>query len=76
MSAVVAILIVLAGADLMVSGFLLAVVWVEYRRQRRLARAAGEPAPPPATGQFLFLASFVIIGIIVLYMAAAFLLDG
>lgn len=75
MSAVVAILIVLAGADLIVCGFLLAVVWFEYRRQRRLAQAAGEPAPPPATGQFLFLATFVIIGIIVLYAAAAVLFD-
>jgi len=74
-SAVVAILIVLACADLIICGFVLAIVWFEYRRQRRLAQIAGEPMPPPATGQFLFLAGFVIIGIVLLYTAAAVLLD-
>ena len=75
MSTLVTVLIILAAVDLIACGALLAVVWAAHRRQRRRAREAGEPVPPPATGQFLFLALLGTIGIVALYAAAAVVLD-
>lgn len=75
MSAVIVVLIALAAADLAGLGLLLGLAWVEHRRQRRLARAAGEPVPPSATGQFAFLAALGLVGILALYSAIVFLAD-
>lgn len=76
MRAVVVVLIVLAALDLLAVGFVLLVAWAEYRRQRRLAREAGQPVPPPATGQFVFVAAVGLLGIVLLYAGGAFLLEG
>jgi len=70
------VLLVFAAVDLVGCGLLLAVVWAEHRRQRRAARDAGQPVPPPATGQFLLLGALALLGIVAVYGAAAFLLDG
>lgn len=76
MSAFVAILLVLAAADLIACGILLAIVWAEHRRMRNVARANDEPVPRPATGQFLFLGLAVALGIALLYTSAAVLFGG
>jgi hypothetical protein len=76
MRTAVVVLVVLGAADLAAVGLLLAVVWAEHRRQRRLARDAGQPVPPPATGQFAFLAAVGLVGILFLYAVGVFLLDG
>ena len=66
MSPADAILIGLLALDLIVGAAVGCVVAFEYRRQRRLALAAGQHVPPSATGQFVFLgmvwgASFALI---------------
>jgi len=70
------VLLLFAAADLIGCGLLLAVVWAEYRRQRRVARAAGEPVPPPASGQFVLLGALALLGLVALYAGLAFLLEG
>jgi hypothetical protein len=70
------VLLLFAAADLIGCGLLLVVVWAEHRRQRQAARNTGQPVPPPATGQFLLLGALALLGVIGLYGAAAFLLDG
>jgi len=70
------VLIVLAALDLLAVGFVLFVAWAEYRRQRRLARAAGQFVPSPATGQFVFVAAVGLLGILLLYAVGALLLEG
>jgi uncharacterized membrane protein len=68
------VLLVFAAVDLIGCGLLLAVVWVEHRRQRRAARDAGQPVPPPATGQFLLLGLLALLGVVGVYATLAFLL--
>lgn len=70
------VLLVFAAVDLIGCGLLLAVVWAEHRRQRRAARDAGQPVPPPATGQFLVLGALALLGVIGIYAGIAFLLAG
>lgn len=72
----VVVLVVFAAIDLLVVGALLAVVWAEHRRQRRIAREVGEPIPPPATGQFALVAAVGLLGLAVLYCIGLLLLDG
>jgi len=67
MRTAVVVLLMLAAIDLAVCGLLLAIVWAEYRRLRRAARLAGEPVPPPATGQFVFLGLLGLVGCALLY---------
>ncbi len=71
----VVVLLLFAVTDLAGCGLLLAVVWAEHRRQRRLAKEAGQPVPRPATGQFAVLGAVVLLGLVPLYAAVAFLLD-
>ncbi len=61
MGLVGAIVAVLLAVDLIVGFSLLAVVAVEYRRQRRIARDAGEPVPARGIGQFLFLGAGLLL---------------
>ncbi len=61
MGLVGAIVAVLLAVDLIVGFSLLAVVAVEYRRQRRIAQEAGEPVPGRAAGQFLFLGAGLLV---------------
>jgi hypothetical protein len=67
------ILLVCAAIDLAFCSILLALVWVEYRRQRRKAAASGQPVSS-AAGQFGCLAALAFVGFIVLYGAAWLLL--
>ncbi|MDB5308791.1 MAG: hypothetical protein JWO38_2993 [Gemmataceae bacterium] len=76
MHTAVVTLVALAALDLIGCGVLLAVVWVVYRRQRRFAAGAGEPVPPPATGQFVFLGVLGLVGLVGLYGLAWLLLNG
>ena len=71
----VALVILLAGAslDLLACAGLLAFVWVEHRRVRREAAAAGEHVPS-AAGQFGCLIALGLAGFVVLYGAAWLLL--
>jgi hypothetical protein len=69
----VLVLLILGLLDLVAVGCLLALTWFVHRRQRRLAREAGEPVPPAATGQFAFLAALGSVGAITLFAAALFL---
>ena len=76
MRTALAVLLVFAAIDLVGCGLLLAVVWAEHRRQRRAARAAGEPVPPPATGQFVLLGALAALGVGGVYAGLALLLDS
>ena len=67
------ILLVCAALDLILCALLLAVVWVEHRRQQKRAAEAGEPVKS-AAGQFGCLIAFGIGGFVVLYGAAWLLL--
>ena len=73
MSPADAVLIGLVALDLIVGMGVGVVVVLEYRRQRRLAVAAGELVPPPATGQFVFLGVIWVASIAFLYGAVAVL---
>lgn len=75
MRTVLLILVVLAAADLLLCGAVLAFAWAEYQRVRRAAVAAGRPEPPAATREFLLLAAFGLTGIAVLYGAVWLLLS-
>jgi uncharacterized membrane protein len=66
----------LAALDLLACGLLLALAWAEHARLRRRARRAGEPVPPAATGQFLFLAALGLAGGAALYGTLWLLLAG
>jgi uncharacterized membrane protein len=68
------VLLVFAAVDLAGCGLLLAVVWAEHRRQRWAARDAGQPVPPPATGQFLLLGALALLGVVGVYAVLALLL--
>jgi hypothetical protein len=67
------VLLVCAAIDLAFCSILLALVWVEHRRQRRKAAESGQPISP-ATGQFGCLAACAVLGFVVLYGAAWLLL--
>ena len=67
------VLLVFAAADLIGCGLLLVVVWAEHRRQRRIARAAGQPLPS-AAGQLALLAGLVVGGLALLYASLWYLL--
>ncbi|MCE9566160.1 MAG: hypothetical protein K8U57_29410 [Planctomycetes bacterium] len=73
MRAALLVLLVCAAADLVVCAVLLAFVWVEHRRVRREAAAAGEVVPA-ASGQFGCLIAFGVVGFVLLYGAAWLLL--
>jgi hypothetical protein len=66
------ILLVCAAVDLIFCALLLAVVWVEHRRQQKRAEHAGKPIPSAST-EFGCLVACVLLGLIVLYGAAWFL---
>jgi hypothetical protein len=68
------VLLVCAAIDLAACAALLAVVWVEHRRQLRRAAEAGESLPS-AAGQFGCLIALGAAGFVVLY-GAAWLLIG
>jgi hypothetical protein len=76
MRTVVLVLAGLAALDLVACGLLLAVVWAEHFRQRRIAAGRREPVPRPATGQFLFLIGLALAGVMVLYGTLMLLLNG
>jgi uncharacterized membrane protein len=67
------ILLVCAAADLVACVVLLAFVWVEHRRMRREAAAAGEPIPS-AAGQLGCLFAFAMLGLVGVYGIAWLLL--
>jgi hypothetical protein len=60
------VLLICAAIDLAFCSILLALVWVEHRRQRRKAAASGQPMSS-AAGQFGCLAAGAVIGFVVLY---------
>lgn len=67
------ILLVCAAVDLILCSLLLAVVWVEHRRQQKRATETGEPVKS-AAGQLGCLIAFVIAGLVALYGTAWLLL--
>jgi len=67
------ILLLCAALDLLSCAGLLAVAWVEHRRVRREAAAAGEQLPS-AAGQFGCLIALGLAGFVILYGAAWLLL--
>lgn len=75
MQIAIVVLVVFAAIDLLAVASLIAVVFVEHRRQRRIAQAAGAPIPPLALGQFAILAAVGLAGIAFLYAVGVFLLD-
>ena len=75
METVLFVLMALAAADLFTSVLLLSVVWVEYRRVRREAVAAGEPVPGGGR-QLGCLLAMCFGGVVVLVISAWLLLNG
>jgi hypothetical protein len=67
------VLLICAVLDLAFCTILLAFVWVEHRRQRRHADAAGHP-PSDARGELGCLIGFAALGFVALYGAAWYLL--
>jgi uncharacterized membrane protein len=75
MQTALVVLLICAAIDLILCAILLAVVWVEHRRQQKRAAAAGEPVKS-AAGQFGCLIAFGVVGFVVLYGTAWLLLRG
>ena len=75
MSPADAILIGLLALDLIVGAAVGTVVAFEYRRQRRLALAAGQHVPPRATGQFVFLGVVWVASFAFLYGVTAVIVE-
>lgn len=75
MQTVLVILMLLAAADLFTSVLLLSVVWIEHRRVRREAAAAGEVVPS-ANRQIGCLVGFCFLGVVVLTLSAWLLIEG
>jgi hypothetical protein len=73
---VIQILLVCGALDLAVGGALLALVWVQHRRQCEAAERDGLPVPSPATGQFVFLGAVVGVGFTTMCAALWFLTNG
>jgi len=69
------ILLCCAVVDLAFCSILLAFLWVEHRRQRRHASAAGLP-PSDAKGELGCLIVLAALGFVGLYGAAWYLLRG
>lgn len=67
------VLMVCAAADLIACLALVAFVWLDYRRVRREAAAAGTPLPS-AAGPLGCLAASALIGLTVLYATVWLLL--
>jgi hypothetical protein len=67
------ILLICAVIDLAFCTILLAFVWVEHRRQRQHADAAGLP-PSDARGEIGCLVVLAVLGFVGLYGAAWYLL--
>jgi len=67
------ILLVCAAIDLILCAILLAIVWVEHRRQQKLVAASGEPVKS-AAGEFGCLIVLGVVGFVVLYGTAWLLL--
>jgi len=68
------ILVIVCGVfDLVACGVVLALVWIEHRKVRRDAATTGEVLPA-ATGQFGCLIAVGLLGFMLLYGAAWFLL--
>ncbi len=63
------VLLAIAAADLFTSVLLLSIVWIEYRRVRREAVAAGE-ALPPASRELGCLLGCSFLGVVVLIICA------
>jgi hypothetical protein len=70
------ILVALCLLDVFGGGVLLAFVWAEHRRLRRLAVETGQPVPRPAYGDFLFLVGLGLLTLTVLLVLGSLLLDG
>jgi hypothetical protein len=67
------ILLAFAVVDLAFFAVLLAYIWVERRRQRQRI-AEGAPAPSPASGEFGCLVGCAVVGFVLLYGAAWWIL--
>ena len=62
-----AVVVALLAADLIAGLAFIGIVAIEYRRQLRLAQAAGEPLPRPAIWQFVFLVAGLLSAFLPVY---------